>query len=377
MGVFSDRIAGALYGGAIGDAMGGPVEGWTFQRIAARFSGVSTFITDEQRDAAARFRRGGGIFTDDTLMVEALVHAYLDHGDHMDAYDFAQRFVARLVQTPVWIPELGAELPVAGRVAAAERYPIFRLADGNAEPRTAGVGNIVNCGVAMYAWPIGAVNAGDPQAAYQEAAAFCAAHNESFALEAGAVMAAAAAAALAAGATTTTVCREAARLARDGTRAAIRATLAAVDSNASVARFVSDVRAAVAPYDQRTGHELDADHPMRMSGLHDWGRPSRLAAIEELPVALAVLAWGAGDFLKTIQAGVFYGRDCDSIAGMAGSLCGALGGLAAVPADLRAGVDRAGRRDFAAVAARFADSISAIQQKDAARLEARGRALAQ
>ena len=40
------------------------------------------------------------------------------------------------------------------------------------DPRQGGIGNMVNCGAAMYIAPIGAVNAGDPKAAYDEAIAF-------------------------------------------------------------------------------------------------------------------------------------------------------------------------------------------------------------
>jgi hypothetical protein len=43
----------------------------------------------------------------------------------------------------------------------------------------------------MYRMPVGEVNFGDPGQAYQEAVALGIAHNESFAVEAGAVMAAA------------------------------------------------------------------------------------------------------------------------------------------------------------------------------------------
>ncbi|MCC5841838.1 MAG: ADP-ribosylglycohydrolase family protein [Opitutales bacterium] len=48
---------------------------------------------------------------------------------------------------------------------------MFRLVYSNAEPRSAGIGNRVNCGVAISITPAGAMNAGQTEAAYQEAAA--------------------------------------------------------------------------------------------------------------------------------------------------------------------------------------------------------------
>ena len=81
----------------------------------------------------------------------------------------------------------------------------------------------MNCGVAMWMMPVGAVNAGDPLAAYNEAVALGLAHNESYAVEAGAVMAAAAAEAFSADATIASVLDTVQWIARDGTRNAIEA----------------------------------------------------------------------------------------------------------------------------------------------------------
>ena len=53
--------------------------------------------------------------------------------------------------------------------------------------------------------------------------------------------------------------------------------------------------------------------------------PSRLHAIEELPVAVGLLVATGGDYEETVLGGVNYGRDSDSIASMGGALAGALG----------------------------------------------------
>jgi hypothetical protein len=88
------------------------------------------------------------------------------------------------------------------------------------------------------------------------------------------------------------------RLVRDGTGAAIEAACSAVDTGDDLATFVRNVRAAVAPYDQREGHTSD-DEPLELAVSGDLGRPSRAASIEELPVALAALKYGAGDGLSS------------------------------------------------------------------------------
>jgi ADP-ribosylglycohydrolase len=51
-----------------------------------------------------------------------------------------------------------------------------------------------------------------------------------------------------------------------------------------------------------------------------------LRAIEEVPIALGFLIIAKGDFEQSIFGAANYGRDNDSIAGMAGALAGALHG---------------------------------------------------
>ena len=73
-------------------------------------------------------------------------------------------------------------------------------------------------------------------------------------------------------------------------------------------------------------------------------RPSRLHAIEELPIALGMLTVARGDFRQAVLGSVNYGRDCDSIATMAGALAGALG--SPVPEEWSKQVAEASRLDL-------------------------------
>jgi ADP-ribosylglycohydrolase len=364
---FEQRVRAAVIGGALGDAMGAPVEGQGPANILEGFAGwdFTTFIPPQGWDGVGHYWKGNGRITDDTLMVEAFMNAYIQAGTHLDAYGYAEHVLPQVTDAQVWVPEYQRAMAIWERLWAPEKYPMFRLRYNNAEPRTAGLGNMVNCGVAMWIMPAGAVNAGDPEAAYQEAAAIAQAHNESFAVEAAAVLAAAHAEAFA-GTSSEAVIAAALRLARDGTRTACAAAVAATDPGDDLPVFIHKVRAAVAPYDQRTEHTTD-DQPLavvRPGMVSDIGRPSRVMSIEELPVALAVLAYGAGDFLKTLRAGVCYGRDCDSIAGMACGLFGALHGDADFPEGLLRELAAVNRRDFAALADRFSASVRAIHARD-------------
>ena len=207
MSILRDRAMGCLAGGAVGDALGGPTEGWTPDQIAERYDGPVRGIVgpyfDNWREARplAPFHNGDGRITDDTLMVLALVRVYGKVRDHLDAYAVAEHLVPELRDHISWIPELEVEAPALQRLFLAEKWLVLRLRHAHIDPREAGVGNIVNCGAAMYMAPVGVLNAGNPDAAYAEAIELAGAHQSSYGREAAGVFAAAVAEAMSPGAT--------------------------------------------------------------------------------------------------------------------------------------------------------------------------------
>ncbi|MCX5306584.1 ADP-ribosylglycohydrolase family protein [Streptomyces sp. NBC_00160] len=343
-----DRARGALVGAAVGDALGGPVEGWTPDQIVERHGGRVHGIVgpwyEDWRTARpiAPYHKGDGHVTDDTLMTHALVRVYEAVRDHLDAYAVAEHLVPDLMSTPRWIPELEAEALPLQRIFLAEKWIVTRLHYAHADPREAGSGNIVNCGAAMYMAPVGIANAGNPAGAYAEALDIAGAHQSSYGREAAGVFAAAVAAACVPGATAASVVDTALSLAKDGTRAAIAAVREVAAGHRDFESALAPLRAAVAPYDS-----VGPDY--RAPSL-DARRPSRLHAIEELPVALGMLLVADGRYETAVLGAVNYGRDCDSIATMAGAIAGALGGEAAVPAAWAKQVAEASRLDLHAPA---------------------------
>jgi ADP-ribosylglycohydrolase len=319
-----ERITGALVGAAVGDALGGPVEGYSPAQILERHGGrvhgiVGPWNGDSWRTARpiAPYHKGDGHVTDDTLMTHALVRVYARVRDHLDAYAIAEHLVPDLMTTPRWIPELEAESLPLHRVFLAEKWLVARLHYGHVDPREAGVGNIVNCGAAMYMAPVGLVNAANPPAAYTEALDIAGAHQSSYGREAAGVFAAAVAAASAPGATPDSVVATCLSLAKDGTRTAIERVCEVASRHTEFESALDPLREAVAPYDT-----VGPDY--RQPSLNA-RRPSRLHAIEELPIALGMVLVSRGDFRHAVLGSVNYGRDCDSIATMAGALAGALG----------------------------------------------------
>ncbi|MFG3408541.1 ADP-ribosylglycohydrolase family protein [Streptomyces sp. NPDC048142] len=361
-----DRITRALVGAAVGDALGGPVEGWTPEQIAERHGGRVTGIVgpwygDDWRTArpVAPYHKGDGHVTDDTLMTHALIRVYDRVRDHLDAYAVADHLVPDLL-SPRWIPELEAEALPLQRIFLAEKWIVARLHYGHVDPREAGAGNIVNCGAAMYMAPVGLVNAGHPEAAYTEALEVAAPHQSSYGREAAGVFAAAVAAACVPGATPEAVIDAALALAKDGTRSAIEAVCEVAAGHHDFESALAPLRAAVEPFDT-----VGPDYRSPSLGAR---RPSRLHAIEELPIALGLLLTGRGDYRRTVLGSVNYGRDCDSIATMSGAVAGALGGE--VPADWAATVAQASRLDLETPARSLAQVAREVFARDLERRRA-------
>ncbi|MFC5636875.1 ADP-ribosylglycohydrolase family protein [Streptomyces bullii] len=369
-----ERITGALVGAAVGDALGGPVEGYSPEQITERHGGrvhgiVGPWNGDAWRTARplAPYHKGDGHVTDDTLMTHALVRVYGTVRDHLDAYAIADHLVPDLMTTPRWIPELETEALPLQRIFLAEKWLAARLHYGHVDPREAGVGNIVNCGAAMYMAPVGLINAANPAGAYAEALDIAGAHQSSYGREAAGVLAAAVAAACAPGATADSVVAACLSLAKDGTRAAIERVCEEASRHEDFESALRPLRAAVAPYDT-----VGPDYRSPSLGAR---RPSRLHAIEELPIALGMLLVARGDYRHAVLGAVNYGRDCDSIATMAGALAGALG--SPVPEDWAKAVGEASRLDLWEPARTLTEVTREVFARDVRRRRAHERAFAE
>ncbi|CAL9577654.1 ADP-ribosylglycohydrolase family protein [Streptomyces pilosus] len=369
-----ERITGALVGAAVGDALGGPVEGYSPEQITERHGGrvhgvVGPWNGDAWRTArpVAPYHKGDGHVTDDTLMTHALVRVYATVRDHLDAYAVADHLVPDLMTNPRWIPELEAETIPLHRIFLAEKWLVARLHYGHVDPREAGTGNIVNCGAAMYMAPVGLVNAAHPAAAYTEALDVAGAHQSSYGREAAGVLAAAVAAACAPGATADSVVAACLALAKDGTREAIEKVCDVAARYSDFESALRPLREAVSPYDT-----VGPDYRSPSLGAR---RPSRLHAVEELPVALGMVVVAGGDFRHAVLGAVNYGRDCDSIATMAGAVTGALG--SPVPEEWAKTVAEASRLDLWEPAVTLTGVAREVFARDVDRRRAHERAFAE
>jgi ADP-ribosylglycohydrolase len=358
-----DKAIGALMAAAVGDAVGGATEGRSAEEIVERYDGhvegiVDYFMPDwRTAKPMSPYHKGDGHITDDTIMTNLLVKVYEKLRRRLTAYDLADHLVPLMMTDVTWIPELERETVPLLRVFLAEKWLVTRLYYGHVDPREAGVGNIVNCGAAMYMAPVGIANAANPAAAYRDAIELAGAHQSSYGREAAGVFASAIAAAMAPGATVDDVIDACLEVAHDGTRAAIEAVTSAATKVSDWAGAIPVLRDAVRPFDT-----VGEDY---RTPAQDSRRPSRLMSIEELPVALGFLRVTDGDVRGCILGATNYGRDSDSIATMGGAIAGALQGEAGVPADWAGTVGTASRLDLRRTGLAMAEVAEEVFRADA------------
>ncbi|WP_031358835.1 ADP-ribosylglycohydrolase family protein [Caballeronia sordidicola] len=367
-----DRVRGLLYGIAYGDALGSTVEQLSAQEIRELYGRVSSLDTESHRMAWGENDgkgciRGNGIVTDDTLMVLCLMTVYNETGRHLDAWDMASGMVRQIAWTPRWVPELQRETMLMERLFHPQRWIFQRHQLTSCDPRQGGIGNMVNCGAAMYIAPVGVVNAGDPHGAYEEAIAFASGHQESYGLEAAGVFASAIAAALIPGTTIEQVIEAAISVAKDGTRAAIAAIAdAAIRLRGErYDRIVAEFHWIISRFSPM-GDDVQLTEGKTAVAI-DGYRPSRRLSIEELPLALGFALINDGDFNRTIEDGINSGRDTGSIGVMAGAVLGAMHGAKVIDAGVCDKLDQTNRMNLLNAADHFTQTVRAIHDADRAR----------
>jgi ADP-ribosylglycohydrolase len=371
MPTFQERVRGVILSVAFGDAAGAPIEKLSYQEIKGKYGRVESlktrwYKTGASEDITLGRQRGNGIVTDDTLMMNALVNVYLQEKRHLDAFDMGNAYVKEIAYKKTYIPEFGKEAMIIDRLFYPEKYIFIRHVLANCEPREGGLGNMVNCGAAMYIAPVGIVNAGNPKAAYDEAILFAMGHQNSYGLEAAGVLAACVARAFQPDADIEDIITTAIDHAKDGTRKAI------IDMT-SAAR---ELRGKKAEMDEviEVFHKIISNYSPMGDDVHrrvekvgvpsNHYTPSRLFSIEELPMALAFIVLNNGDFYKSIFDGINSGRDTDSIGAMIGAILGAMyGGKILKEEDVEL-LEKTNKMNLISLADEFAETAAGIIRND-------------
>lgn len=368
---FRDRVRGVLLSTALGDALGAPIEKLSYEEIKEQYGRVESLHTkwykaDAPPDVTLGKRRGQGIVTDDSLMTAALIQVYLKEKRHLDAYDVGNEFVKEIAFQKRYIPEFNREAMIIDRLFYPEKYIFIRHVLANCEPREAGIGNMINCGAAMYIAPIGVVNAGNPKAAYDEAILFAMGHQSSYGLEAAGVLAAVVAKAFEPDVTIDELIETAIKYAKDGTKQAITELTSAAkvlrQEQADMDQVMDQFRSILAKFSPMGD---DVHRKLEKVGVpSNHYTPSRLFSIEELPIALAFILLNDGDYYRSLYDGINSGRDTDSIGVMIGVILGAKCGVQVIREEDIQLLEATNKMNLLQLADSFAETAKEIIQKD-------------
>ncbi len=312
-----DRVLGCLLGGAIGDALGAPVENWHWRDIRERHGRVTELLSQP-----ARSRDGGpGQITDDTTLRHYLCTAIVESGGRVGPEEYAE----------VWLSKLNPD-----RLYISERLVWEKLRLGM-NPWDTGRGQLLADAAIMSIQPVGIINVGDPTQAYRDAVAVASVHQDGVERDAAATVAAGVAVALLPG---SDAGRVVATMQEHATFDVRRLVAAGIDL---AERFGGDLDELVERFYATC---LDRTFPTRVDEQWDPERSVAATSREVLPAVVAVLLACGDDPDASIVEAASIGRDADTIATVVGCFVGALHGAEALRADWRATMESANSAFF-------------------------------
>ncbi len=317
------KVYGCLVGGLIGDALGAPAEGKTYQEVQAQLGELVDFE---------------GVGTDDTAIRNILCDAIVLSGGHVTADEFAASFLRHRESYRLWW------VPV--------RNMFHKLEAGLSLPVDAGWGNMQSSSSAMAISPMGVLNAANPRQAALETfdvAGLIHSGPTGFCRDAACGLAAAVAEAFRPGVTVESI------------------LAAGVDylHPTSSAEIVGRVRGALA-LARETGDYAAFRARFYETSLLPTASDSR----ETYPATMAIFWLAGGDASLAIRLAANFGRDADTIATMVGGLAGAFRGAAGLRPDWVARVEANPEADYRPLARQLVEVVLARAAETRASLAA-------
>ncbi|EHR1222512.1 ADP-ribosylglycohydrolase family protein [Salmonella enterica] len=328
----AERILGALYGQALGDAMGMPSELWPRTRVKAHFGWIDRFLPGpKENNAACYFNRAE--FTDDTAMALCLADALLECEGNIDPEIIGRNILA-------WAERFDAfNKNVLGPTS---KIALNAIRDG--KPIAALENNGVTNGAAMRVSPLGCLLPPTNLTAFiaEVALASSPTHKSDLAV-AGAVV----------------VAWAVSRAVNGDTWQSIADSLPAIAHQAQTARITTfsaslSVRLELALNIVRhaDGVESASEQLYQIIG-------AGTSTIESVPCAIAMVELANTDPNRCAVLCANLGGDTDTIGAMATAICGALHGVSAINPQLKQTLDEVNQLDFA----RYAVALASYRQR--------------
>ncbi|MGQ5833316.1 ADP-ribosylglycohydrolase family protein [Serratia sp. IR-2025] len=323
----AERIAGALYGQMLGDALGMPSELWPRERVKRHFGWIEGFLDGPAENTAACYFKAGQ-YTDDTAMALALADALVEAQGEV-----VPELIARNVIR--WVDGFDAFnkniLGPSSKLALSEQKagtPIAELEN-----------NGITNGAAMRISPLGCVLPSAPLEDFcRQVWLACSPTHKSDIAVAGAVAIAWAVARAVEGADWASI-----RLALPGVAEYAQRRQETTFSPSLAAR----IELAFQVVDKATGTEQASERVYQLIG-------AGVSTIESVPAALAMVQLAQTDPTRCAVLCANLGGDTDTIGAMATAICGALHGAEAIEPGLLAELKRVNPLDIGAYVQAFA-----------------------
>jgi ADP-ribosylglycohydrolase len=298
-----DAVYGCFIGAAIGDALGAPVEGWNYWRIQEEYGRLEKMVGSTRGNTNGL---PGGV-TGGTALQQYVALAIVRAEGRIGPDDLAA----------LWI-EKGS----SGLFGSNERVVFEKLSWG-ADPWDSGRGGTPSNAATAAVGPVGIINAANPVQAYQDGYALASVVQDGVERDAAAALAAAVSQALTPGATLADVVSATKQVGSGLMRRALDLTLGLTMTSRSIEGFTRVY------YEQMADWWLPLP-PHRLQPVQE-GYPAKAryssgGSLEHVSVALALLQLCGGDPNQCIVEGVNFGRNCNAIASIVGSIAGALHG---------------------------------------------------
>lgn len=325
-----DRCLGAYIGAALGDALGGPIEGWHAATIKATYGRVDHLLPYDP----ARLRPGyamhpePGSITDDTYIRSDFTRFVLANPDERTPEMLVEYLLANASFDFWWRPAI---------------EPLRRIQTEEVSVQEAGIAHRQGGGAGWWT-PFGLIWAGQPEKAAAEVRRLSVVWKQPLEQHLCGALQAAAAASVAQGATIESIVEAALSVAGPLGRALIARGLdAAKRHRGDLDGLIEDIYSSLLV--MQVGGEVDGPMPEPAVAPDPSQRQGSILFAEQVPLAMAAFVFGRGDFLRTMTSVAAIGRDTDSIATSCGTWIGGLVGLAGIPADWTEAVTAANRRD--------------------------------
>ena len=315
----AERILGALYGQALGDAMGMPSELWPRSCVKAHFGWIDQFLPGPaENNAACYFNRAE--FTDDTSMALCLADAIVECHGQINPDIIGRNILA-------WAE--GFDAFNKNVLGPTSKIALNAIRDG--KPVADLENNGVTNGAAMRVSPLGCLlPATNLDSFIDEVALASSPTHKSDLAVAGAVVIAWAISRAIEGHSWTAIVDSLPAVARQAQEKRITTFSASLAARLELALCV--VRNA-------HGVESASEQLYQLIG-------AGTSTIESVPCAIAMVELAQGDPNRCAVLCANLGGDTDTIGAMATAICGALGGISAINPSLKQQLDDVNHLDF-------------------------------